>query len=122
MGGNRFIFLAMPVDCYIERNTFLNTGAIVVILVSNTKLYVRNNIFFEQKGGYDNRGKYARKMFWGDNDSMVIAEFNSFLSTDRLSVLVISSGMINAKNNFWNTTDTTVIESMIYDRNDDLEY
>ena len=34
--------------------------------------------------------------------------------------LIIDNSKMTAKNNYWNTSDPAVIESMIYDRNDDL--
>ncbi|MFQ5585834.1 MAG: hypothetical protein ACE5GF_03315 [Thermodesulfobacteriota bacterium] len=46
------------------------------------------------------------------------------MSTDRVALMLPSgytSAGITAINNYWNTTtDTGVIDSMIYDKNDDL--
>ena len=47
-------------------------------------------------------------------------KYNSFLSTDRIAIELDGSGSMTATENYWNTTDTTVIDSMIWDRNDNL--
>jgi len=51
-------------------------------------------------------------------------QYNSFLSTDRIALRLscLSSDQINGINNFWNTTDTNIIDSMIYDKNDTLGF
>ena len=55
--------------------------------------------------------------------SNIILEYNSFLSTDMIALRLNEGGNahLNASNNYWNTTDTNVIDSMIWDRNDTLE-
>jgi len=116
------IYLWYPVeDCVIEKNIFINTGGISVGLHYGIKVYIRNNAFYRYTG-------YSGKVYavenWNSYDtSETIVEYNSFLSSDRVA-LMLPSGYPNtdmtAINNYWNTTDTAIIESMIYDRNDDL--
>ena len=53
---------------------------------------------------------------------MVVA-YNSFLSTDRVALALpinYSSVGMTAQDNYWNTADTSIIDSMIFDRKDDL--
>ncbi|MBS8265641.1 hypothetical protein DYI25_14535 [Mesobacillus boroniphilus] len=107
-------------DSFIERNIFSNTSGISVGTDENVKVYIRNNVFYNQK---DNSGKYYAVENWASyNTSATIVENNSFLSTDRMALrLKYNSGKISsAANNFWNTTNAATIDSMIYDRNDDL--
>ena len=78
---------------------------------------IRNNVFYKQSSNFavENWASY--------NSSETIVEYNSFMSTDRIA-LRLPSGYNNAKmtaiNNYWNTADTSVIDNMIFDKNDDL--
>jgi len=98
-------------DCYIERNIFNNSGGIRVHQ-HHHNIFIRNNVFFNQTGNYAIKNT--------NGSDIVTAEFNSFLSTDSVALTVDGSGDILAADNFWNTTDLNIIDSMIYDRNDDL--
>jgi len=114
---NSFVYLWYPnFDCHIERNVFYNAGGFSTG-TSGVKVYFRNNIFCKQKSGYavENWANY------GGND--IIVEYNSFLSQDRIALKLPSgydSTYISAPNNYWGTTETSIIDSMIYDKNDDL--
>jgi hypothetical protein len=92
----------------IERNVFIGGGG---IYTSQSNVTVRNNVFYEQTTDHAAVTSY---------NSVVLAEYNSFLSTDRIALKLDWDGQITAVNNFWNTTDTSVIEAMIYDCYDDL--
>jgi hypothetical protein len=88
-----------------------------VLLSGDAKVYIRNNVFYQQINK-------AIHNFGNSGTSEIIAEYNSFLSTDRIALRLennnISPNNITAINNYWNTTDTNVIDAMILDRNDDL--
>jgi hypothetical protein len=99
-------------DGYIERNVFDNSGGILVCLSAGVKAYIRNNVFYQQSTGY------AVLTY----SSELIVRYNSFLSNDRIA-LELQSGTdarMTAFENYWNTLNTDVIDSMIYDKNDDL--
>jgi hypothetical protein len=112
----KYISLWYPTsDCYIERNVFDKAGGISVGVNNGVKVYIRNNVFYQQSTDYavENWANYG--------SSKVIAEYNSFLSNDRIALrLEVDGTNITAINNYWNTTNTSIIDSMIYDRNDDL--
>ena len=104
-------------DCYVEKNFFFNSCGINVQEDNPpNKIYIRNNVFYNQGIGYD--GIYAVRSNVRDNDT-VIVDHNSFLDTDRVDLRLGYDGNMTAINNFWNTTNTAIIDSMIYDRNDD---
>ena len=70
-----------------------------------------------------NQTEYSVQNWNSSDTSETIVEYNSFLSTDRIAVVVkpgYSNSEMIALNNYWGTTDTQTIQSMIYDRNDDL--
>lgn len=102
-------------DTYIDRNVFNEAYGIYYGVSSNKNVYIRNNIFYKQKGSF------AIKNFANYTVGSVV-QYNSFLSTDRiaLSLSCLSSDQIDGINNFWNTTDTNIIDSMIYDKADTL--
>lgn len=62
--------------------------------------------------------------FFDTDLSRTIVEYNSFLSTDKIAIYLpsgyIMDNNIVATNNYWNTTDANVINTMIYDKNDNL--
>jgi hypothetical protein len=116
--GIPYIYLWYPkADCYIERNIFLNSGGISVGIADNVKVFIRNNIFYEQTGDFavENWASYS--------SSETVVEGNSFLSTDKIALRLpsgYSSARMTAVSNYWGTTDISRIDSMIYDKNDDL--
>ncbi|MFZ3137286.1 MAG: CARDB domain-containing protein [Thermodesulfovibrionales bacterium] len=101
-------------DCYIERNIFTNTNEISIV-TNTANVYIINNIF------YKNMPCVVK--VWANYYAQIIVENNSFLSTDRIALqlpLGYHPASMTAINNYWNTTDTSVIDNMIYDKNDDL--
>ena len=104
-------------DVNIERNIFENSGGISVGTNGSVKVAIRNNVFYKQTSNFAIEN-------WASYDSSeTIVEYNSFMSTDRIA-LRLPSGYNNAKmtaiNNYWNTNDTEIIDSMIFDKKDDL--
>ena len=101
-------------DSYIERNIFVGNGSLNFIFfdereVLNGNLYIQNNAFF----GYRNFAIYG--------NSNAIVKFNSFLNTDMNAITIANqSNDWLVADNYWNTTDTDIIESMILDKNDYL--
>jgi len=85
----------------IERNIFLGFNDIEVNYGSNVSM--RNNVFFDQLGVFAIQSHNAD----------ILAEYNSFLSTDRIALKLLENGRMTAMNNFWNTTNTNIIDSMI---------
>jgi len=104
-------------DSYIEKNIFIRCVKLTVATDKNVKLYIRNNVFYEQRS-------YAIEYHANRSTSRTIVEYNSFLSTDKIAIYLpsgyIMDNNIVATNNYWNTTDANVINTMIYDKNDDL--
>ena len=99
----------------IQRNIFKKSRDIGLGYSQSVKASILNNIFFEQQSGpavHDYNG----------NQTDIVVEYNSFLSTDRVALKLepgYPGAAIMGKNNFWNTQDETIIQSMIYDFDDD---
>jgi hypothetical protein len=100
-------------DCIIERNIFLYLNQVDLgDSKGDTKIVVKNNVFYDAR--VHNNQNY--------DNSEVLLQNNSFLSTDRVVLsLSIAPQNITATYNYWNTTETSVIDQMIWDRNDSLE-
>jgi PKD domain len=116
-------------DSYIERNVFTDSfGSQFCPSGDNTTTYVRNNLFYQWKGDY----AVGLCNYSGMSNSQIVFEYNSFLTTGQIALEDYMGGNISlpgytfnpeaiVTNNYWGTTDTSVIDSMIYDRHDDLE-
>jgi uncharacterized protein YjdB len=116
VGGYSYVWYPVA-DCYVEKNIFLRSGGFSVGTDGARKVYIKNNLFVDQLGGYavENWASYST--------SETVVERNSFTTTAKVA-LRLPPGYTNAKmtatNNFWNTTDRALIAGMIFDKNDDL--
>ena len=112
-----YIYLVYPItDSYIERNVFINAGGLTIANNYGIHVYIRNNYFYGQTSGYavENLASYS---------GSTVVEGNSFMSTDRVAVQLrpgYTNAAMTAYNNYWGTLDETLIEQMIYDKNDNL--
>jgi hypothetical protein len=113
----RYIYVWYPeTESRIERNVFIRSGGISTGH-RDVDVVVRNNSFVEQTTSYaiENWASYGT--------SRTIVDRNSFLSTDRTALLLrpgYDDGFLEAPNNYWGTTDTGMIDQMIFDANDDI--
>lgn len=99
-------------DSFVERNVFSKTLGFALNPRGNT-INFTNNAFYEDGG--------AISLHIEGSSGQVVIENNHFLGTGiAIELDQLCSIPIDASNNYWNTTDTNVIDSMIWDRNDDL--
>ncbi|MBN2467584.1 MAG: PKD domain-containing protein [Deltaproteobacteria bacterium] len=116
-------------DSRIERNVFVNSHHNAFGSPwDSTRIYVTNNVFVQCSGDY----VVGLANYSGMSNSQIIFEYNSFLTTNKVALKDLTpidisvpgrtfNPYILVAKNYWGTTDTRVIDSMIYDRNDDLE-
>lgn len=118
--GYSFMFTCYNGNSFcIERNVFRRCVGIYFEQKYTGTVCIRNNVFYEQSGGY------AVRNVGDDTPSGAVLDYNSFLSTDRVAVSLSWYGTgakLNAAHNYWNTTDVDTIAKMIYDKCDDSEY
>jgi hypothetical protein len=108
-------------DTFIENNSFINTAGIKIGTVdfssfSPGAVYIKYNLFTSNQGFIINN--YAS---YGSSKTFV--NNNSFTNTAGVILEVektATTADMDASQNYWGTTNTTLIESMIYDKNDDL--
>jgi hypothetical protein len=107
-------------DTYIQYNTFTNCKGIQIgtdDFSSNPagKVYVQYNLFTNNTG-------YIINNFASYGLSKIFANNNSFTQTSGVLLKVEQTSTtadMDASQNFWGTSDTAIIDSMIYDKNDD---
>jgi hypothetical protein len=118
------MYISYPVeDSTIERNIFVDSGGISVgIRAAN--VVVRNNVFIGSTGSGPIESTYAVRSSAAYGNSSLLVEYNSFLTSNQIAVElgpgVYDTVAMIAENNFWNTVNQDEIETMIYDKNDDL--
>lgn len=100
-------------DSYVERNIFHNSE----LIVQNSDLnLIRNNLFYHDRFVW-------QSILVDSYCSNPLIAFNSFLNTDLIAIRLgygDKGCIVTANNNFWNTEDASVIDSIIWDKNDDL--
>jgi hypothetical protein len=115
--GVGYFYLWYPsAACDIERNVFIRSGGFSTGM-SGPDVTFSNNVFYEWTSSYaiENWANY------GGNDCQV--HHNSFIASGKIALQLpsgYSSSYMDATENYWGTTDTAVIDSMIWDQNDDL--
>ena len=108
-------------DTFIEYNSFTNTAGIKIgtdDYSSHTPgdVYIKFNLFNSNQGFIINN--YASY-----GSSKIIVNNNSFTNTAGIILEVektATTADMDASQNYWGTTNTTIIDSMIYDKNDDV--
>lgn len=107
-------------DVYVERNIFRNSAGFSVGH-SDASVYIRWNRFESRPSVPEYMDYWVQN--WAAYGGQTIVQYNSFLNVGDLA-LKLPSGYANAAmvatQNYWGTTDTEVIEDMIYDKNDDI--
>jgi hypothetical protein len=106
-------------DTYIQYNTFTNCKGIQIgtdDYSSNPTgmVYVQYNLFANNIG-------YIINNFASYGLSKIYANNNSFTQTSGIVLEVeqtTTTADMDASQNFWGTSNTTIIDSMIYDKND----
>ena len=106
-------------DSSVVRNIFQDYYG-MSILLQGTSLLIKNNVFITPASNTS----FALEVR-ADYESTLKVEFNSFLSTDRIALGLkkgYSSAKMTAINNYFGTIDESIIQTMILDANDNLEY
>ena len=108
-----YMYLVYPVlETVLERNIFSRAGGIIVAH-SDIRIEIRNNVFLEH-GVVENYAAY---------NEPTLVEFNSFLNVGEVSVKLppgYTDAAIYAVNNYWGTTDPSLIKAMVFDKSVDL--
>ena len=117
---SQFSYLWYPSqDTFIEYNTFTNCAGIKIgtddYSNSSGMVYIKYNLFTNNQGFIINN--YASYGL-----SKICVNYNSFTGTSDVILEVEQTSTtadMDASQNFWGTSNTTIIDSMIYDKNDD---
>jgi len=105
-------------DVHIEYNTFLNYGRIIgQNRFRSCTIYVRYNLFQNPKDS-----SYQYSAISEDGINYWVVKYNSFNNPTENMVRLSGKGFVDAIENYWGTTDTSVIDSLIFDNNDFDDY
>ncbi len=114
-----YIYLRYPTgDCSIRRNLFLgavssDTSLLVTSTSGNSRVFIQDNTFCQSGAAVESHA--------ANSPSLTLVTGNNFLRTN-LPTLKLPTGYATANliatNNYWGTTDTNLINQMIFDRND----
>ncbi|MEH7746482.1 DUF5011 domain-containing protein, partial [Neobacillus drentensis] len=106
-------------DVSIERNIFNDTYGIGISTFTGVKINILNNVFYHYK-------QYAVRNYKSVYNTEITVSYNSILTPkDQYTTALIidnqapSDSKMIATNNYWGTTDETLIEKMINDKIDD---
>lgn len=116
-GMSEYMYIWYPTaDCYIEKNIFVRCGGLSIGTHSNVNVYIKNNVFV-------NNTSFDIQSWATYSPAELVVEKNSFLDVDKRCVVLkagYTPARITAIGNYWNSIETSVIDQMIYDKNDDL--
>ena len=107
-------------DVFIEFNTFTNTSGIKIgtgdyFSNSSGSVYIKSNLFINNQGYIiNNFASYTLSKTYVNNNSFAGAS-GEILVVEKNS----TTADMDASQNYWGTTDTSIIDSMISDKNDD---
>jgi len=103
-------------DIYIEHNMFIDTNGFD-IANANKHVYIRYNLF---KG---NRGVLVKEHAGASGSSAAVVNYNSFINMSE-TVFAISTWdgefTMDATENYWGTSNTSLVDSWIEDGYDDI--
>ena len=103
-------------------NIFVHSNGLSIGTSGTGTVTIRNNVFFDQTTWFQTT--FAVQS-WANYNNGIFVDKNSFLSTDLVALEIkenYSAASIVANNNYFGTTDLSIINSMIVDRNDSLTY
>jgi cytoskeletal protein RodZ len=110
-------------DVHIEYNQFTNTGGFSIGHRDNVKVYIRYNLFNGKNSSLPSYTNYWIQNWASYDSSETVVKYNSFINTQGAALELpggYDAAAMTASENYWGTQDTSVIDKMIYDKNDDI--
>jgi PKD repeat protein len=103
-------------DFYIEHNMFIDTNGFD-ISDTNEHVYIRYNLF---KG---NRGFLVKEWVHTGFSPKAVVKYNTFIGVSETVLMIFSwdaQGSMDATENYWGTSNTSLVESWIEDGHSDI--
>ncbi|MGY0779816.1 Calx-beta domain-containing protein [Azospirillum argentinense] len=119
-GLQNYIYVWYPEENVdVERNVFRNSGGFYVGINDGKTVSIKNNVFIDQTTYYavENWAMYGT--------SKLLVQYNSFLSTNKVALSLayqFTNAAMIADHNWFGTVDPAIINAMVMDRNDNLNY
>jgi len=109
-------------DCSFQNNLFVGDNASLKIGIgNNVNVYIRYNEFI---GDYAQPSSPAIQTWASSGNSKVYAQYNDFSRVKGYALALggnSATETIIGDHNYWGTTDTSIIDQKIYDKNDSLD-
>lgn len=106
-------------DVYIEYNKFVNAGGFSIVSDWDIKIYIRYNLF----DGLPSGSNFCIRNVIAYDSFQTVVQYNSFINMDGIVLQLpyaSPDAAMSAPENYWGTQDTDIIDSMIYDKNDNI--
>ena len=103
-------------------NIFVHSNGLSIGTYGTGTVTIRNNVFFDQTTWFQTT--FAVQS-WANYNNGIFVDNNNFYSTTLVALEIkenYAPASIVATNNYFGTTDLSIINSMIVDRNDSLTY
>jgi len=110
--SNMYYFRSTGHKIYIEYNKFINSAGFLIGTDFDVYAYIQYNLF------NGNVGPVLR--IKPTCTGRIIIKYNSFINIQGIALELCISIDQDAAKNYWGTTDKAVIDSIIYDGNDDI--
>jgi hypothetical protein len=109
-------------DVFIRRNLIYESGRISILQDAQDGIvHIQSNTFVREEPDPEEPG-YAIEGLASYGEPDPVVENNTFYSTGGVAISLrpgYDDISLSAEDNYWNTTNESTIEAMIYDRNDD---
>jgi hypothetical protein len=115
-------YLWYPKRLLFERNVFTGVNTLEVGIDRGATAVFRHNRFREAPvGGYDGYNGESQIVAWAAYGDPVRVEGNVFEASTRPRILEVRiDGQMDARGNYFGSTDTTEVKSWVLDKGDDL--
>lgn len=113
--GGSSVYLKNELNCSIKRNTFYNNFLCINNLPKHKNIIIDENVFLENKNEICSFAFNTANKCFNENNFIITKNTNTFFINH-------SSQDIDLSNNFWGTTNDSIISSMIIDKNDNPIY
>lgn len=110
-------------DIHIEYNRFMNAGGFSIGHSGDVTVYIQYNLFDTKNPSLPTYANFWIQNWASYDSSETIVKYNSFINTEGIALELPSgydAAAMTASENYWGTQDTGVIDTMIYDKNDDI--
>lgn len=113
--GGSSIYIKNELTCSINKNTFYNNFLCINNIPKHKNILINNNVFLDNKNAICSFAYNTINKCFNNNNFIVTKNANTFF-------INYSSHDIDISDNFWSTTNDSIINNLIIDKNDNPIY